>query len=193
MTSDYKLNKLLQDTPGYQGVYLYNQLDQALPLTNGFIVVNYVTTNEASQGKVGHFVVIDNRRDLIKGNGETIGPYYFDGYGLVPDEAREYMGLDNPHYISKFLDKITKHHVPHNTHDFQSVQPWDSLCGVYSIVYGKNPNFKTNYMLSPERTATDRQIQNIAQRLGVVGDKPLSYRNAEEAIRTLSGSRSFDI
>ena len=195
MTSDFKLSEILQSwEPRFLGVFLYDQLDKldVHRLRDRVLILNYITTKEASEGRVGHFVVLDFRFNLVKNNGWE-NAYYFDPYGLLPDEPRNIMGLPNKHFVSKILDKYYKlFHIPWkaNTKDFQAWKKWDNLCGIYASLYVENPNFETNpiFSLDVDRADIDYKLKHIFEKLKVLGEpfQNINIKDTREVIRTLA-------
>lgn len=180
MTNNYKLQEILKNEPKFKGVYDYDKL-ATLPLYNdGVFVVNYITRKEALNGAVGHYVVVDLRKHIVKGDG-TVRAYYFDPYGLSkPDEARDILGLPNLGLLTQYLSRIPGGYDA-NTKDFQAEKPWDSLCGVYSALYIKNPNFHTNPIFMPgtNRVKLDHKLQTLFNHLDVLGKTRFYYDKIE--------------
>lgn len=159
------LNKRVKD---FVGVFNYNDLDKLPRLSGKVFIVNYVTDQEAINGKVGHYCVIDLRKDKIKGN-HVPGNFFFDPYGLPPDVPRVILGLPNTMNVSRYLEKVGGFTV--NRTDFQSVKPWDNLCGVYAMLYTENPDFNKNpvFSTSESRVRLDSELQHIFTKLNVLG------------------------
>jgi hypothetical protein len=179
MTTNQKLQDILKNVDRFKGVYLYDQLDLIPHLEDGCIIVNYVTQEEVQDGKIGHYVVIDNRQNLEK-NDDWLGCMFFDPYGLPPDFPRVIMNLPNTKNISRFLRRILLHgsvkdakrHLKINHHDFQVEQPWDNLCGVYSALFVENPNFDTNpiFYTRESRIKLDHDLEHLYRELHVLGN-----------------------
>ena len=178
MTTNQKLTEVLKGfDPRFLGVFLYDQLELLDPrkLRDRVLILNYVTTDEVKEGRVGHFVALDFRKDLVKGPDGWTGPYYFGSYGLAPDVPRNYMNLPNTGNVTKLFKKYYDLYgeTPQiNTRDFQTWHRWDSLCGVYSAMYVQNPNFKTNPIFygSQNRNILDHRLIHIFDRLELLGD-----------------------
>lgn len=193
MTTNNKLTEILKVVPRFQGVYLYDQLDKIPHLQNGVIVINYVTSQEVLLGKVGHYVVVDNRQGLLKNDGWT-GTYFFDPYGFGADVPRNIMGLPNTGNINRFLNRIqpNKHLIKSNDFDWQSEKPWDSLCGVYSALFTLNPNYRTNpvFYNRVDRQPLDHKLEQLFRELDVLGS-PFHQikRDSTKVLEDLSDSR----
>lgn len=179
------LNKRVKD---FVGVFNYNDLDKLPRLSGKVFIVNYVTDQEAINGKVGHYCVIDLRKDKVKGN-HVPGNFFFDPYGLPPDVPRVILGLPNTLNVSRYLERVGGGGAAYNvvTHnplassgsgvtvnrtDFQSVKPWDNLCGVYAMLYAENPDFNKNpvFSTSESRVRLDSELQHIFTKLNVLGN-----------------------
>lgn len=184
MTTNSKIAEILKPVRGFAGVYFYDELDN-LHLRNQVIVLNYVTRQEAVDGKVGHYVVIDNREGLGKGDARWHGLYYFGPYGLPPDKPRDYLHLPNTGNVKRFLDR-TSSMWKMNTRDFQVEQPWDNLCGIWSMIYVRGPDFKTNLYMDKDinRTDLDEDLKTVFTQLKVLGTGYLS--NVNQARKLLS-------
>jgi hypothetical protein len=189
MTTSTKLNSMMMTIPHYGGLYLYNQLKDLLisRIKDKFIVINYVTEQEAAVGKMGHWVVLDDRI-IAKGEKLYDGLYFFDSYGLKPDMPRDIMKLPNTHEISKLIDRLSNNYkynrfknsamimlqplrFQYNTFDFQAWIQGDDTCGVYSFIYAENPNFLTNPVLNENdtnRALVDEKLQATAIKAGVI-------------------------
>ena len=197
MTTNQKISELLNDADRFKGVYLYDELEQISNLNDGVIVINYVTRKEADKGIMGHYVVFDNRQGKIK-NDNWPSSMFFDPYGIPPDVPRAMMNLPNTQNISKFIRRILKDENAHakgtvmlkiNDQDFQSKKPWDDLCGVYSVLFVKNPNYQTNEIFSTgeSRPQLDQKLEHLFRSLHVLDD-PLTRpkKSAFEVINNLS-------
>jgi hypothetical protein len=178
MTTNAKISQLLKNTKNFGGVIFYDQVDRILELDHRVYVINYVTVAESMVGLVGHFVVIDGRT-IPKGANDYRGDYFFDPYGLKPDEARNILKLPNTLNITRLINRTrsrsnARAHFEINDTDFQAVAPYDSLCGVYSIIYIKNPSFKTNLAFVPgvNRLTFDQRLSKLAVKLGVLNIPP---------------------
>lgn len=172
MTTDSKLTEILSNEPKFFGVFTYDQLptlDVRL-LRDKVLIFNYITEQESQEGKIGHFSVLDFRDNTLKGSDAWVGNYYFGPYGFKPDEARNIMGLPNPKNVNNLLNKM-EGPWKYNTIDFQSREPWDSTCGVYSAIYVKNPNFQTNpiFFGGQSRSSLDHKLVHLFDRLKVLG------------------------
>lgn len=153
MTTDTQISNVLDKVEGFRGVFLYDEIDKIAKLGNEFIVINYVTRSEAESGKMGHFCVLDNRYNVVKGDG-WFGMFFFDSYGLAPDEPRTIMHLPNTHNIQRLINR-SKSSYKINTKQWQVLNPHDDLCGIYSILYSKNPNFHTNRIFNTKESRVD--------------------------------------
>jgi hypothetical protein len=173
MTTDISIDKLMKNekVKEWGGVWLYDQIDKIQTMENQVIIINYVTTEESQEGKVGHFVVLDNRKGIIKGGDNWRELYYFDGYGLKPDEARDIMHLPNTRNISRLIERLNKP-WDFNNKQFQVLMPNDELCGFYSSVYVLNPNFKTNptFKTGQNRVNFDKREEKLMIKLGFIKD-----------------------
>lgn len=172
MTTNRKIAEILKTTDRFGGVYFYDELDYINELDNKVIVLNYVTRQEAIYGKVGHYVVIDNRIGLEKGQDNWQGCYYFGPYGIYPDKARHYLNLPNTGNVERFLNRIAPSGWKVNTTDFQVKQPWDDLCGIWAMIYVRGPNFRTNPYFNKgiNRTDLDQELKSIFTQLKVLGN-----------------------
>lgn len=166
MTTNLQIKDALRNQPYFKGVYLYDQIDQIPTLHNQSIIINYVTTQEAQEGKVGHFVVLSNTKQP-KGRHNNFGLYFFDPYGLPPDEPRNILQLPNTGNISKLIQRIGGG-VEVNREDFQAWMKGDDLCGVYSTEFVINPNFNTNplFKAGQNRIKLDKKLIEIYGKLG---------------------------
>lgn len=190
MTTSTKLNSMMLSIPHYGGIYLYNQLKDIVisKIKHKFIVINYVTEQEAAVGTMGHWVVLDDRQMIPKGEKLYKGLYFFDSYGLAPDVPRDIMRLPNTHEIMQLIDRISNNYkynrfknatmilsqplrYQRNTYDFQAWIKGDDTCGVYSFIYAENPNYLTNKVLDENdtnREAVDEKLQSTAIKAGVI-------------------------
>ena len=178
MTTNTKIDRELKGVDRYKGIYLYDQLRSLPPLVDGVIVINYVTTQEVMENIIGHYVVFDNRQNLIKGNG-TKGAFFFDPYGFPPDKpARELLGLPNTYNITKFIDRSleasNQFGYISNTEDFQVKKPWDELCGLYAVLYTTQPDFSKNAVFSigtapGVRVKLDQNLERLYKSIGFLG------------------------
>lgn len=203
MTTNKKIENILSSIPEFLGVYMYDQLDDINVLTDSVIIVNYVTQAESDAGKIGHYVVVDYRESIIKGNNWPYN-FYFDPYGFKPDEPRVLMGLPNTNNITKFINKIRSVSTTgyaswnYNSFDFQLEKPWDSLCGVYSILYVKEPDFKSNPIFylreNNKHLNLDRDLETIFTELRVLGDpfSRINIKKVNQVLGVLTGTGAAD-
>lgn len=178
MTTNTKIETTLKSrVPNFAGVYNYEQLNSLRNMRGNVFVVNYVTTEEAMEGRVGHYVVIDLRRE-IKGPG-VLGNFFFDPYALAPDFPRDILGLPNTGNVSRYLDRVGGAQI--NKQDFQSVKPWDSLCGVYAMLYVVDPDFDKNSVFSTNesRVKLDADMEYLFHKLKVLGDSDAHYSGSQ--------------
>ena len=184
MTTDKKLSEVLKGYDSrFLGVFLYDEIALLDPrkLVDRVLVLNYITKDESAQGRIGHFVTLDFRRNLVKGGDDWTGPYLFDPYGLPPDMPRNIMGLPNNYNVTNLFDKykrMTGQDFRRNTRDFQSWNRWDSTCGIYSALYVQNPDYKTNpiFFGGQNRSAIDHRLMRIFSKLELLGDP---FRNVK--------------
>lgn len=199
MTTNKKIENILSSIPEFLGVFMYDQLDKIDVLSDAVFIVNYVTQAESDAGKIGHYVVVDYRESIIKGNGWPYN-FYFDPYGFKPDEPRVLMGLPNTNNITKFINKIRSVSTTgyatwnYNSFDFQLEKPWDSLCGVYSILYVKEPDFKSNPIFylreNNKHLNLDRDLETIFTELRVLGDPftRINIKKVNQVLGVLTGT-----
>lgn len=176
MTTNLQIsNELTKDT-SFFGVLFYDELDRIKRIpVNKYLILNYVTKNESNSGKMGHFVVLDNRPGS---KGSTIGwtgLYFFDSFGLMPDEARDIMQLPNTHNVERLLNRTNYLKWKYNTIDFQKLTVTidhktesDDLCGFYSLSYVVNPYFPDNMLLNERYKNNDDQLQKYLMKIGFV-------------------------
>lgn len=206
MTTNKKIENILRDEESFLGVFMYDQLDKIDVLSDAVFIVNYVTQAESDAGKIGHYVVVDYRESIIKGQGWPYN-FYFDPYGFKPDEPRVLMGLPNTNNITKFISKIRSVSTTgqqtlsagyatwdYNSFDFQLEKPWDSLCGVYSILYVKEPDFKSNPIFylreNNKHLNLDRDLETIFTELRVLGDPftRINIKKVNQVLGVLTGT-----
>lgn len=194
MTTNLKIEKTLKDrVTDFAGVFNYNDLDNIHPYRGKVLVVNYVTDQEAIDGKVGHYCVIDLRYGVIKGD-YVSGFYFFDAYGLPPDIPRQILQLPNTNNITRYLNRCGAiNSIKGNDRDFQSTKPWDNLCGVYAMLYTVNPNFNKNpvFSTSESRVRLDSDMEHIFNRLNVLGNSSEDYKSLEafNQLRSMAGAK----
>jgi hypothetical protein len=169
MTTAEQIIEVLKEEQNFAGVFLYDQLDK-IPLHKihkKCIIVNYITLDEAEQGKVGHYVCCDWRSQPKADS--TSHAYFFDPYGLEVDEGRDVMHLDNTHEIAKLFKRVGEIYTQ-NDKQWQVLAPWDELCGVYSCAYVMNPLYKTNPIFHPHqnRSVVDKRLTKLFVNLGFV-------------------------
>lgn len=173
MTTDIQISKLLKSegVKNFKGVFLYDEIEKIYNPAGNVYVINYVTTEESEEGKVGHFVVVDCREHIIKGHDGWTAGYFMDSYGFDLDEARDIMFPDkvNPHNIRKLFER-SRQAFTRNTFDYQTLAKFDSLCGYYSTVYVLNPNMNTNPAFNRQvnRLKYDKKSQELMRRLGFI-------------------------
>lgn len=203
MTTNQKIERILKDVPKFKGVYCYDEINDISHLNDGVIVINYVTVAEAQQGKIGHYVVFDNRQDQVKNNG-WLDSLFFDPYGFAPDMPRELLHLPNTQNISKFISRVlrnsnntnSKPKLKINNQDFQSKKPWDNLCGVYSCLYTINPNYETNpvFYTNELRVPLDHKLEQLFTELKVLGDPWNKLkRDARETVTDLAEDKMREV
>lgn len=159
MTTAFTIDKLLKNEKKFTGVYLYDQINSIKKLLDEVIIINYITTKEAQEGKIGHYVVLDNRYNQKKNNNYK-GLYFFDPYGFPPDIPRILMNFQNTNNIKNLINR-TASQYEYNTYEFQILAPWDKLCGIYSTLFVINPNFKTNKIFNIKESKKMKLTQNI--------------------------------
>lgn len=169
MTTVTAIEDVLKNEKSFGGVFFYDQLSE-IPLHKLYkkaVIILYVTVEESASGEVGHFVVLDNR-DVVKNDGWH-HLYYFDSYGVAPDIGRDILQLPNTKEISNLILRIN---APwkYNKVQFQMLRKWDKLCGVYSVSFVLNPNFKTNPMFQPNsnRLLEDERLTRLFHKLRFV-------------------------
>jgi hypothetical protein len=172
MTKDFSIDQVLQDKYRFKGVFLYDQINDIDELYNQCIIINYITLQEGKEGKVGHFVVLDARLNLKKGDNYK-DLYYFDPYGLRPDIGRKYLNLPEGDNITRLIMRTNLKNNTYNHKEFQVLQPYDNLCGVYSCLYVHNPNFRTNPIFDIRipykyRSNLDYYLMALFEKLGFV-------------------------
>jgi hypothetical protein len=167
MTTVKAIEEVLKDEPKFSGVFLYDQINKIKRLYDECIIINYITTEEAERGLVGHYVCADNR-DTTKGDNQQ-GLYFFDSFGLEPDVPRSIMGLPDTHNIEQLLFR-TNVNWNYNEKQYQVLAPWDELCGIYSTSYVMNPNFETNPIFKdhPNRRLEDERLMKLFTKLKFV-------------------------